>query len=152
MNVREQNHRKRATLHEVEIVYKRPVYSEMETIRDQQDVVALLRDFFDPGKMDYKESFAVILLSQCNKVLGLSQIGVGGTSGVVVNQKEIFQLVLKSNACCFILAHNHPSGNLTPSEADIKLTNKLKQFAELIDIKLLDHIILTSESWSSVIN
>jgi DNA repair protein RadC len=75
---------------------------------------------------------------------------MGSTSGTTVNLKEIFQLVLKTNAVAIILCHNHPSGNLKPSNADIALTKRIKSLADVVDIAVLDHIILTSEGYYSL--
>ena len=68
---------------------------------------------------------------------------------MVINIKEIFQLVLKSNATNFLACHNHPSAELKPSLSDVKVTEKIKGGAELLDVKLLDHIILSSEGYYS---
>jgi len=101
-------------------------------------------------KIGFKEMFYVHLLNHANYCLGVSQIGLGSTSGVVVNYKEIFQLAIKTNATGIILSHNHPSGNCKPSDADISITQKLKVASEYMDLKLLDHLILTSEGYLSL--
>ena len=100
--------------------------------------------------IDYRESFAILLLSRSMKILGLSWISLGGTSGTVVDSKIIFQTALKASASALILCHNHPSGNLTPSDADLKITTKIKNGAKLLDIDVPDHLILTSESYLSM--
>jgi len=99
--------------------------------------------------LEHKEYFYVMLLNQANKVLGISQISSGGVSGTVADPKMIFQTALKANASSVILAHNHPSGNLTPSDADIALTKKLKEAGKFLDIQVLDHIILTVDNYKS---
>ena len=104
---------------------------------------------FDTRKIDYKEMFYVVLLNRANYCLGYSHISTGSTSGTVVNIKEVFQLALKTNASSIILAHNHPSGNMTPSNADINLTQKIKNGCELFDIQLLDHLIISSLNYYS---
>ena len=106
----------------------------------------MFRKIIDEHRIDYKEIFCVMLLSRANQVLGISEIGSGSTAGVVMNTKEIFQLALLTNACaCITLCHNHPSGKLIPSEQDKECTSKISEACKLLDIKLLDHIILTSE-------
>jgi DNA repair protein RadC len=100
--------------------------------------------------IDYRESFAVLLLSRSMKILGLSWISLGGVSGTVVDSKIIFQTALKSNSSSLILLHSHPSGNLTPSDADLKITTKIKEGGKLLDIDVPDHLILTSESYLSM--
>jgi DNA repair protein RadC len=74
----------------------------------------------------------------------------GGLSGVVVDPKLIFQTALKCNSNSIILCHNHPSGNLKASNADLKLTNKMVEIGKLLDLPVLDHIIFTSESYYSL--
>ena len=86
-----------------------------------------------------------MLLNRANRVLGLASLFKGGGSGTVIDQRIIFQYSLKANAHSIILAHNHPSGNLKPSEADITITNKVKQSAGLLDINLLDHLIISPD-------
>ena len=86
-----------------------------------------------------------MLLNRSNRVLGLATLFKGGGSGTVIDQKIIFQYSLKTNAHQIILAHNHPSGNLKPSEADLSISKKIKEAGKLFDIALLDHLILTPE-------
>ncbi len=93
----------------------------------------------------YFESFKVMTLNRANKVLGVALISRGGLAGTVADPKIILQYALLSNASSIILAHNHPSGNMTPSEADIKLTRKIKEACIALDIACLDHVILCSE-------
>ena len=88
-------------------------------------------------------------LDGANSVLGWSKTSQGGLAGTVAYPKVIFQLALKANACGIILAHNHPSGNIKPYDADIRLTRKLKDAGQLLDLPVLDHIILTSEAYYS---
>ncbi len=100
--------------------------------------------------MELREEFKILLLNRANKVLGLVNISTGGVSGTVSDPKIIFASALKANASGIILAHNHPSGNLKPSEADLNLTNKVKKAGQLLEIAVLDHIILTSEQYFSM--
>lgn len=91
------------------------------------------------------ESFKIILLNNSNKVKGIYEISSGGITGTLVDIRILFAVVLKSLTTAIILAHNHPSGNLKPSHADIALTSKIKKASELLDIKLLDHVIITPD-------
>ena len=100
--------------------------------------------------IDHRESFKVLLLSRTNKVLGISNLFTGGLSGVVVDPKLIFQTALKCNAASIILMHNHPSGNLVASDADLKLTKKIVEAGKVLDLPVLDHVIFTSESYYSL--
>ena len=91
-----------------------------------------------------------IKLNDCaNRVLGISAISKGGVTGTVVDPKIVYGLALKAVACGIILAHNHPSGNLKPSHADIKLTEKLASAGKIFDLPILDHLIMTGESYYS---
>lgn len=100
--------------------------------------------------MDYCERFAVLLLSRSNRVLGLAWISQGGISGTLIDVRLIFQAALKANASSIILLHNHPSGQLEASDADIRITRKIKTGADTLDISVLDHLIITSENFISL--
>ncbi len=96
------------------------------------------------------EEFWIILLNRANKVIGKEQISSGGVAGTVVDAKMIFRTALeKGPASGIILAHNHPSGNLKPSQADIDITKKLKQAGVNLDINVLDHLIIAGQSYYS---
>lgn len=137
-------------IQEVEIIYSGPKTSKLVQVKTSSEVAKLLRDVvYDARKINYKESFYVLLLNRANKVIAQACVGMGSTSATIMNSKEIFQLALKTNACGIILSHNHPSGNLKPSEADLQITKRINEFGKLIDIQLLDHIILTDESYFS---
>ncbi len=88
------------------------------------------------------EEFWVLLLNRANQVIGRSHLSKGGVSGTVVDAKIIFKMATEKLACAIILAHNHPSGNLQPSQADIGLTNKMRDAGNLLDIPVLDHLII----------
>lgn len=98
------------------------------------------------------EEFYIVLLNRSNKVIKPVLISKGGLSSTVVDGKIIFKNVLENNASAFIMCHNHPSGNLQPSQADIDLTKKINSFAKLIDLQLLDHIIFTDKGYFSFID
>jgi len=138
--------------YEIEINYKRPLYDSTKYISNAEDAEKIIRNFLDHRKIDLKEFFLVLLLSNSNRVLGISQVAVGSTKGVIINTKEIFQLVLKSNATAIIIAHNHPSGKLSISESDKQQTHRLKEIAKIMEVAVLDHIIITSESYTSFVN
>jgi DNA repair protein RadC len=100
-------------------------------------------------EIEYRENFYCLFLNRNNKVLGYSHISAGGVAGTVVDTKMIFQIALASHASSVVLAHNHPSGNLTPSEADIRLTRQLVSAGKLLDIPVIDHVILTVDAFFS---
>lgn len=134
---------------EIEITYKNAVRpSERAKIASSKDAFELLKSLWS-DKIEYVEEFYVLLMNKANKVLGVTKISEGGTSGCLVDPKRIFQTALKSNASGIILAHNHPSGNLTPSEADRKITRKVKEAGVLLEISVLDHLILSTDGYYS---
>ncbi len=95
------------------------------------------------------EQFWVLLLGRSNKVIKKQMISTGGVSGTVADPKVIFKAALDVLASGLILIHNHPSGNLKPSQADIQLTNKMKESGRLLEIPILDHLIFTDDSYFS---
>jgi DNA repair protein RadC len=137
-----------STLAEIEISYK-PKFkaSELPKVVTSADAYACLKDVFP--SLDYREYFYILCLNRNNKVLGYCQISSGGLSGTVADVRIIMQAALKSNACSIILSHNHPSGNLIPSEADKDLTKKIREAGKFLDIPALDHLIITSETYFS---
>ncbi len=138
-----------SNLCEIEIFYRNKVrHSDMEKVCGSRDTYEVLQRIWSP-KIDHVEEFIVLCLNRANRVLGWAKVSQGGLSGTVADPKVIFQVAIKSNACSIILAHNHPSGNLTPSEADIHLTRKLKEAGTLLDLPVLDHLIVSSEGYYS---
>ncbi len=95
------------------------------------------------------EEFWVIYLNNSNKVLQTKQISKGGITGTMVDVRLVLKKALELSAVALIFAHNHPSGSLQPSEADKKLTQKLKNAGESMDIKVLDHLIITEKAYFS---
>lgn len=134
---------------EIQIHYKRPLFISMKHIASSEDANNILREFIDVDRIDLKEFFWIILLTNANRVLGISEVGSGSSKGVVINIKEILQLALITSSSAIILAHNHPSGNFNISESDKRLTRKLKELTDIMEVTLLDHLIITSESYTS---
>jgi len=95
------------------------------------------------------EEFWVLMLNRQNEIIELKQISSGGVAGTVVDPKVIFKSAIQSLASSIILSHNHPSGNLKPSKADIAITNKLKSAGESLEIKVLDHLIISEQGYYS---
>lgn len=135
---------------EVEISY-RPNYkpSERPQISTSQQAYEILIAHWPLGRIDFLEEFKIILLNRRNKVLGLAEISIGGVSGTLADPKVIFAIALKSGASGVILCHNHPSQELEPSKEDMALTQKLKQGGKLLDISILDHLIISKDSFYS---
>jgi DNA repair protein RadC len=95
------------------------------------------------------EQFAMILLNRSNKVIRVVNVSEGGVAGTVVDPKKVFRLAIENNASYIILGHNHPSGNIVPSDQDLQLTKKLKKAGETMDIMVIDHIIVGEEKYFS---
>eukprot|EP01041_Mallomonas_annulata_P028933 gene28933-50838_t len=106
----------------------------------------LVRSYLEDLK---HEEFYVMYTNKSNILLQIKRISIGGVTGTVVDNRILFKEAIECLATGIILAHNHPSGQLRPSEQDIKLTKKIQQIAELMEIVILDHIIVTSDSYSS---
>lgn len=100
------------------------------------------------GDLPYEE-FWILLLNRSNRILKKIRISEGGISGTVVDPKKVFKLCLDNQACSIILGHNHPSGNTNPSEADSKLTKKLRDCGMMLDVDVLDHIIIGDDKYYS---
>ena len=98
------------------------------------------------------EEFWVLFLNNSNKVISKAQLSKGGITGTIVDVRLVFKLALESGATSLILCHNHPSGNLAPSEADKQITKKLKLAGESLDVKVLDHLIITETKYYSFVD
>ena len=133
---------------EMKISYRTTSVAKRKITRSM-DINDFLMEVWDPELLEYQEQMCLIALSRTNYILGYEFIASGGTAGVFVDAKMIFQAVLLCNASSFVLAHNHPSGNLQPSEQDKRLTERMKRIAKDLDIPLLDHVIVTKESYMS---
>ena len=135
---------------EVEISYKSNYnITERPQINSSHDAYNILMQHWRLGSIEHLEEFKVILLNTNNRVLGIVDISVGGVSGTLADPRIIFAVALKTSTSKMILSHNHPSGNTRPSEADKKLTQKLKDGGMLLDIEVCDHIIVTNHSYYS---
>ena len=117
-------------------------------IQGSQDVYNACTAFWPA--FDHVEYFYILFLNRGNHLLGVHQISKGGFTGTVVDVRVIFQVALKACATSIIAVHNHPSGNLTPSDADDVITRKIKEAGRILEIPLLDHLIITSESYYSM--
>ncbi len=107
---------------------------------------------WDLDIIELQEEFKILLLNRANEVLGLYPLSKGGITGTVVDQRLIFAVALKCNATGIIMCHNHPSGKLSPSETDITLTKSIGKCADLLEINLLDHLIITKNGFYSFSN
>jgi DNA repair protein RadC len=119
---------------------------ELQKISSSKAVFEIMQPII--GELSHEE-FWVLYLNNANKVIYKSQISKGGITGTVADTRIIFKIALEQNAVGLILSHNHPSGNLKPSDADIQITKKLKIAANQLEFTILDHIIITENAYYS---
>ena len=124
---------------ESEVIFK-------NKISKSQDAFEIFHSLM--GDLPYEE-FWLLLLNRANRVIKKVKISEGGISGTVVDPKKIFQICLEQHATSILLGHNHPSGAVTPSEADNKITKKIKDCGLLLDVAVLDHIIVGDDQFYS---
>ncbi|UKN01814.1 DNA repair protein RadC [Paracrocinitomix mangrovi] len=117
-----------------------------KSIKGAKDVYETVKHLFQDKE---HEEFYAVLLSRANKIKSIEMISMGGVSGTVADGKIIYKKALENTASGIILCHNHPSGNLNPSQSDITLTKKLIEFGKFIDIMVLDHLIVTDAGYYS---
>lgn len=135
---------------EIRLTYKSQVKPSMRPkISGSKDAYEILKRSWDESQIEFVEQFKIMLLNRANKVLGIVDVSTGGVSGTVADPKIIFASALKGCASGIILSHNHPSGNLLASQADLDLTRKLKQAGQFLDLPVLDHLIVTTEGYLS---
>jgi DNA repair protein RadC len=119
---------------------------EKKKITSSKSVFELMQPII--GELEHEE-FWIIFLNNSNKVIDKKQLSKGGITGTLVDVRLVLKNALEVGATGLILAHNHPSGTLKPSEADKSLTNKLKMASESLDIKVPDHLIVTEKAYFS---
>lgn len=130
---------------EIKLVYKSKTKAkERPQITSSRDAYWTLESNWS-DQIGLLEEFNVLLLDRSNRAMAICPISKGGVSGTVVDLKIVFAAALKGRASSIILAHNHPSGNLKPSQADIELTRKFRKAGEILDISVLDHLILSPD-------
>ncbi len=139
----------KSNLSEIQITYRNKVRaSDRPKITSSKDAEEAFRAIWS-HKMEHVEEFMVLYLNRANRLIGWTLISTGGISGTIADPKVIMQGALKTNSSSIIMAHNHPSGNIKPSDSDIKLTNKLRSAGSMLDMSVLDHLILTTDSYFS---
>jgi DNA repair protein RadC len=139
-----------AQVSEIQLSYSLRIKpSQLPKITHSRDAYQILKNSWDSNKIEFVEQFKVMLLNRANKVLGICEVSSGGIANTVADPKIIFGVALKGMASGIIVSHNHPSGNLKPSQADIDLTRKLKEAGKFLELQLLDHVIISSEGYYS---
>ena len=119
---------------------------ELKQIGNSKSVFEIMQPII--GELQHEE-FWILYLNYSNKVIAKSQLSKGGITGTVVDVRIVFKTALEQNATSIILSHNHPSGKLQPSDADIAITKKIKLAGQQLDIPVLDHIIITEKGFYS---
>lgn len=127
---------------EITLKFKKHPNQFTAKILSSQDAFNLLKKFYDQDTIELCESVIALFLDRSNKSIGWFKVSQGGISASVVDVRLILATAIKCGASSIMLSHNHPSGELSPSNPDILITNKLKTGAETLDITLLDHIIV----------
>ena len=136
------------TVAEISICYKPGKY-DYPAITSSEESYRLIKKLWCEETLSLQEKFMAVYLNTVNKVIGYRWISVGTMKATVVDIKLLVSLALHSMASSVIIAHNHPSGNLQASSQDRAITDKIKGALELIDVKLLDHLIVTEDGYSS---
>lgn len=132
---------------EVKVSYTSKVKAKDRVqVRTSADAYNAVRSLYDEDTIDYVESSHVLLLNRANQIIGKKLLSTGGTSSCIVDVKVIAQISLSTNAHAIIMTHNHPSGNISASDQDVQITRRVKDALDLFDIKVLDHIIVTSDN------
>ena len=133
-------------IQEMEVVYlPTKLQIDKEAILSSNEAYKLLKNLFNPNTISYQEECLVLYLNHASKLLGAQKLSKGGINSTIVDIRIILATALKSLSTGIILAHNHPSGKLVPSEADKRLTKQLNEACKLMDIKLVDHIIIAPQ-------
>ena len=130
---------------------KEPSEFQKVQIRTSKDAYNYIKQFYTDD-IEIFESFFLLLLNQASQTTGYAKISQGGTAGTVIDVKIIAKYALDSLSPAVILAHNHPSGNTNPSQADKETTQKIIDALALFDIRVYDHIILTKDDFYSFTN
>lgn len=134
---------------EVQLHYTKQKNIELQKVSSSRDVNRCIRKVFPTEQINHREHMYALYLNNSNFITGYYLISIGGITGTLVDIRITLQAALLSNAVAVILVHNHPSGTLKPSAADKAITMKLAKACEFLDIKLLDHLIITEESYYS---
>ena len=125
----------------IKILKEKTIEYNSQKIKSGIDIVKYISDLENMTELT-EESILLICLNNKNQIIAYSEIAKGGINNCQLDMKTIFKNVLLTNACSFILVHNHPSGDATPSHNDYLVTRKIQETSSLMDIKLLDHIVV----------
>jgi len=122
-------------------------FEQRAQVTGPEEVVDVLHDYY--GCKD-REEVLVVLLDVANTVIGIALLSIGSLTASIVDPRQVFKAAILANAASIILCHNHPSGNLEPSQEDIRITRKVKRAGRLLDIPLRDHLIIANGAFTSL--
>lgn len=123
--------------------------SERPRVTSSQEAYKVLINNWDMQKIHFQEQFYMLMLNSAGRVIGISLISTGGKVATIADPKIIFSIALKAQAVSIILAHNHPSENLKPSQSDLNLTRRMVEAGKFLDLTVIDHLIVTDEGYYS---
>ncbi|MCH5597997.1 JAB domain-containing protein [Niabella ginsengisoli] len=136
---------------EVKLVYKSKIKScDRLQVHNAHQMANIFRSLWNVDNIELLEESKVMYLNKANRVLAIYPLSIGGVSGTVIDVKLVLVAALRLHASQICIAHNHPSGNTTPSRADKYVTENISKAAELLNMNLLDHIILTKDNCYSM--
>ena len=137
-------------LAEVQISYSTKIKpADRQKVTCSSELYKILKTLYDPNRVEHVEEFFMICLNRANHVMAWHKLSTGGISGVVVDVRVVAQIAINTNSSGVVISHNHPSGEVKPSEQDRAITKKIKEALKLFEITLLDHIIYTPYSYKS---
>lgn len=138
---------------EMKVIKTKNLVLENNKIKSSLDALKIFKEVFnDGGQFQIREYFMVLYLSNSNEVIGTTLLSMGGMTSTIVDIRLLYREAILLGATAIILAHNHPSGKLEPSSSDINLTQKIKEASKFLDIPILDHLIITEESYYSFLD
>jgi len=135
---------------EISVKYKGKNKSDLEIMRNSQDIYKVLLSLYNKGTINWTEEAILLCLNRGNKIIGYSRLSWGGITGAIMDTRVIFTTALNcAGTTSIVISHNHPSGNLQPSKADDSITKKIKDAGDILEIQLIDHIIVTEDGYFS---
>ena len=137
---------------EIKVSYKTNTNKPKLKVTSVEVAYDILLSSWNRNTIELQEEFKVLLLNRANEAIGIYPLSKGGITGTVVDQRLVFAVALKCNATGIIICHNHPSGNLKPSNSDITLTKNIKKCADFLEIALVDHLIISNQGFYSFSN
>ena len=140
--------KQKSQVSEIQVSYTPNLLVDM-SIKNSKKSFELMLNEWEQETLQMQEEVKILLLNRSNKVLGIYSLAKDGLTSCIVDVRIILSIALKTLATGIILVHNHPSGNLKPSKADLDITKKLKNSCDLLDISLLDHLIITKDNYFS---